>query len=121
MREIFIKYKIVIFRTAGSVMLLVGFALFFWITPKEAMSENEIAAANVARMEASVYGSSSRTKQAPKPETSKFIEELKNAQKKQVQYLTILAIVFGVGFLAYSFIPKPKSDSLKKSTSDFEK
>lgn len=113
MKEIFIKYKIVIFRTAGSIMLLVGFALFFWITPKEVMSENEIAAANVARMEASVLGSSSGAKKASKPETAKFVEELKNAQKKQVQYLTILTMVFGVGFLAYSFLSKPKNDSEK--------
>jgi len=113
MKEIFIKYKIVIFRTAGSIMLVVGFAIFFWVTPKEVMSENEIAAANVARMEASVYGSSAGAKKTPKPETSKFVEELKNAQKKQVQYLTILTMIFGVGFLAYSFLSKPKSDSEK--------
>lgn len=113
MKELFTKYKIVIFRTAGSIMLLVGFALFFWITPKDVVSENEIAAANVARMEASVSGGSLGTKKAPKPETSKFVEELKNAQKKQVQYLTILTMVFGVGFLAYSFLSKPKNDSEK--------
>ncbi|MCK9472696.1 hypothetical protein [Sulfurimonas sp.] len=120
MKEIFKKHKIIIFRTTGVVMLLVGFIVYFWMTPKEVYSENEIAAANVARMQASVRGTSASSKQSSKPETSKFIEELKNAQKAQVRYLTILSMVFGVLFLGYSFIPKPKSDSLKKSTSDSE-
>lgn len=92
-------------------MLVVGFALYFWISPKEVATENEIAAANVARMEASVRGSSSSTKQNQKPEVSRFVEELKNAQKKQIQYMTILSMVFGAVFLGYSFISKPKSDS----------
>lgn len=91
-------------------MLLVGFALFFWNSPKEVVSENEIAAANVARMEASVSGGSSETKKAPKPETSKFVEELKNVQEKQVQYLVILVMVLGVGFLGYSFLSKNDSE-----------
>lgn len=94
-------------------MLILGFVAYFWITPKEVLSENEIAAANIARMEASVRGSSSSSKRSSKPETSKFIEELKNAQKAQIQYLTILSMTFGVLFLGYSFISKPKSDSEK--------
>ncbi|HEY9203469.1 hypothetical protein [Sulfurimonas sp.] len=113
MKEIFKKYKIIIFRTAGAVMLVVGFALYFWISPKEVATENEIAAANVARMEASVRGISSSTKQRQEPAASKFVEELKNAQKKQIQYMTILSMVFGALFLGYSFISKPKSDSEK--------
>ena len=121
MKEIFKRYKIVIFRTSGAIMLVIGFALYFWVAPKEVMSENEIAAANVARMEASVRGNFAPSKQSSKPDTSKFLEELKNAQKAQIQYLTILSMVFGVLFLGYSFISKPKSDSLKKPKSDFEK
>lgn len=111
MKEIFFKYKIVIFRTAGALMLLVGFLIYFWVTPKDALTESEIAAANVARMEASVSGKSASSKQVPKSEASRFAEELKNSQKKQVQYLTILSMLFGVGFLAYSFIGKSKNDS----------
>ncbi|MGE4420028.1 MAG: hypothetical protein AB7D38_09365 [Sulfurimonas sp.] len=114
MKEIFKKYKIIIFRVGGAVMLVSGFAAYFWMTPKEVVSENEIAAANVARMEASVRGgTSTSSKKSSKPETSKFIEELKNAQKAQIQYLTILSMAFGVLFLGYSFISKPKSDSEK--------
>ncbi|MBE0514217.1 hypothetical protein [Sulfurimonas sp.] len=113
MKEIFKKYKIIIFRTAGVVMLVVGFMLYFWISPKEVVSENEIAAANVARMEASVRGSSSSAKKNQEPSASKFVEELKNAQKAQIQYLTILSMIFGILFLGYSFIPKPKRDSEK--------
>lgn len=94
-------------------MLLLGFALYFWVTPKEVTNENMTAAANVARMEASVLESSSERKKTQKPETAKFVEELKNAQKKQVQYFTILTMVFGVVFLTCSFLSKPKSDSEK--------
>ncbi|MDT8339439.1 MAG: hypothetical protein RQ763_09580, partial [Sulfurimonas sp.] len=113
MKEIFKKYKIIIFRVVGAVMLVSGFAAYFWMTPKEVASENEIAAANVARMEASVRGGSSSAKQNQEPSASKFVEELKNAQKAQIQYLTILSMIFGAVFLGYSFISKPKRDSEK--------
>ncbi|EQB39742.1 hypothetical protein M947_03985 [Sulfurimonas hongkongensis] len=101
------KYKIVFFRVAGILMLLIGFVVHFWLTPKEAYTQNELAALNVARMEAQVSGGSgsSRSKKA-QPDTSKYIEELKNAQAKQMKYLTIIAMIFGVGFLGYSFIKK---------------
>jgi len=104
--EFFIKNKIVIIRTVGFLMLLVGFAIHFWVTPKEGLSKNEIAAANVARMEAVVSRGSGQSSKSQKKDDSKFLETLKNTQKKQIQYLTILSMIFGVGFLAYSFIPK---------------
>ncbi|MDD5400704.1 MAG: hypothetical protein PHQ93_05935 [Sulfurimonas sp.] len=109
MREIFIKNRIIIFRTLGLVMLLVGFSVHIWTSPKEVLIENEIAAANVARMEASVAVARVSRKEAPKSEASKFIEELENAQNKQIQYLTMLSMALGVGLLAYSFIGKPKN------------
>ena len=106
----FLKHKIVIFRTLGALMLLVGFAIHFWVTPKEGFSEAEIAAANVARMEASVKGHGGGAKKAHKPDTSKFLEEFKNTQEKQRQYLTIIAMILGIGFLGYSFMPKKEDD-----------
>lgn len=112
MREIFIKYKIIIFRVTGIFMLLGGFVLFFWMSPKEVFSENEIALANIARMEASVKGGSATTKnQTQKPNASRFVEELQNAQLQQIRYFTIASMIFGVLFLLYSFISKPKNDS----------
>jgi uncharacterized protein YjeT (DUF2065 family) len=112
MREVFIKYKIVIFRVIGTLMLLVGFLLFFWMSPKEGISENEIALANVARMEASIHGASKgSSKQSQKPDVSKFVQSLQNAQLQQMRYFTIASMVFGVLFLLYSFISKPKNDS----------
>lgn len=104
--DFFKKHKILILRSAGALMLLVGFVVHFWVTPKEGLTQNEIAAQNVARMEASVRGTSSGSKKQHKPDTSKFLEEFKNTQAKQMQYLTIIAMVFGVGFLGYSFIKK---------------
>mgnify|MGYP006921610392 FL=1 len=111
MKEILLKYKTIIFRTVGAFMLLVGFVIYFWSTPEEAITKNEIAAANVARMEASVVGGSSTGSKAPRSEASKFVEEFKNAQKKQLEYFTLMMMAFGALFLLYSFISKPKNGS----------
>ncbi|MEA1892518.1 MAG: hypothetical protein U9N33_07380 [Campylobacterota bacterium] len=108
--EFFNKNKILIFRSFGAVMLLVGFAIHFWVTPKEVLTQNDIAAANVARMEAKVAGGSTRLKGSAKKDHNKYLDTLKNTQAKQMQYLTIIAMVLGVGFLGYSFMPK-KLDS----------
>ncbi|MDA3909395.1 MAG: hypothetical protein PF437_09905 [Sulfurimonas sp.] len=104
--EFFHKHKVLIFRSAGIFMLLVGFVVHFWVTPKEGFTKNEIAAANVARMEANVVGASSSSSSKSIPDTSKYLEELKNAQAKQMQYLTIIAMISGIGFLGYSFMRK---------------
>lgn len=111
MKEIIIKNRVFIFRLFGAVMLLVSFAIYFWAMPKEVLTDSEIAAANVARMEASILGRGTTTKASSKPQTSPFIEELKNAQKKQVEYLIIGSIVIGIVLIGYSFIAKPKNDS----------
>jgi len=102
--EFFIKNKIVILRTLGAMMLIVGFSVHFWTVPKEGLSANAKAAANVARMEARAAGKSGQA--ASKKSDSKYLEEFKNIQAKQLEYLTIFAMLFGVGFLGYSFMPK---------------
>ena len=104
--EFFLKNKIVIIRTVGFLMLLVGFSVHFWATPKEGLSKNEIAAANIARMESVVSRGSGQSLKSQKKDNTKFLETLKNTQKKQIQYLTIISMILGVGFLGYSFIPK---------------
>ena len=108
--EFFLKHKIVIMRSLGGLMIVVGFAIHFWTTPKEGISANDRAAANVARMEAKVAGKSSTESKTSKKSDSKFLEELKNTQAKQMQYLTIIAMILGIGFLGYSFIPKREED-----------
>ncbi|MDK9693197.1 MAG: hypothetical protein OEL19_02970 [Sulfurimonas sp.] len=109
MREIFYKYKQAIFRFLGAMMLVFGVVAHFWSVPKEGFSENDIAAANVARMEASVMVESN-SKQKQKADASKFVEELKNTQEKQQEQFTIISIIFGVIFLLYSFILKHDSE-----------
>ena len=104
--EFFLKNKIVIIRTMGFLMLFIGFAIHFWVTPKEGLSKNEIAAANIARMESVVSRGNGQSSNPQKRDDTKFLETLKNTQKKQIQYLTILSMIFGIGFLIYSFIPK---------------
>ena len=69
--ELIIKNKIVIIRTIGFLMLLVGFAIHFWVTPKEGLSKNEIAAANVARMEAVVSRGSGQSQKSHKKDIFK--------------------------------------------------
>jgi len=103
--EYFIKHQKVILRTLGGLMLVIGFAVHFWDTPKKGLTESEIAAANVARMEASVAGKSS-TSNAQKPKESVFLKEFKSTREKQMKYLTIIAMILGLGFLIYSFIKK---------------
>ena len=94
----------------GVLMLLIGFAVHFWTVPKEGISKEELAAANVARMEASVAGSSAATKQA-EPKKSPFMKEFMETRKKHLEYLTIAAMVLGVGFLLYSFIKKEDEET----------
>ncbi len=93
-------------RSLGGVMLVIGFAIHFWATPKEGISANDRAAANVARMEAKVKGQSSTQSKSSKKSDAKYLDELKDTQAKQLQYLTIIAMILGVGFLGYSFMPK---------------
>ncbi len=105
----FNQNKIVILRSAGALMLVVGFATHFWTTPKEGLSANERAAANVARMEARVSGNAASS--SAKKNDGKYLKELKETQAKQLQYLTILAMVLGVASLGYSFLPKRDEES----------
>ncbi len=109
--EFFSKYKTVILRGLGSFMLIVGFGIHFWAMPKEGLSENDRAAARVARMEAKVKGTSSKGSKSSKKNDSKFLEELKKTQAKQLQYITIIVMILGVGSLGYSFIAKKKDDA----------
>ncbi len=109
--DFFSKYKTVILRGLGSFMLIVGFVVNFWATPKEGLSENEKATARVARMEAKVKGSGSKGSKSSKKSDSKFLEELKKTQAKQLQYITIIVMILGVGSLGYSFLPKKEDDA----------
>lgn len=103
----FLKYKIIIVRSLGALMLIIGFSIHFWVTPKEGISANDKAAARIARMEASAKGNSTGSAKSTQ-DTSKILDALKETQAKQMQYLTILAMLFGLGFVGYSFIAKKK-------------
>jgi len=103
--EFFREYQTVIFRSLGAILLIVGFVVNFWAMPKSAVTKNSIAAANVARMEASVAGSTTKTVEK-KPEVSHISKALKATREKQMRYLTIFSMIIGVLFLAYSFVKK---------------
>ena len=107
--DFFNKNRVIILRTIGALMLVVGFAVHFWSTPKEGLSVNDRAAANVARMEARVSGKGGAT--STKQDDGKFLKDLKETQAQQLQYLTIIAMILGVGSLGYSFMPKKEMES----------
>jgi len=104
--EYFLKYQQAILRVGGGIFLLLGFVIHFWSVPQEGMSQNQRAAANIARMEANVQGKSTAKSGKSKADSSKFLKELKEQQAKQIEYFTILAMLLGVGSLGYSFIKK---------------
>jgi len=105
MINIFIKHQKVILRSLGALMLLVGFVIHFWSSPDTGMTKAQIAAANVARMEASVSGANTPSAKA-KPDVSHVVKAIKDTQAKQMQYFTIIIMIFGAGFLGYSFLQK---------------
>jgi hypothetical protein len=105
--EFFKKNQIIILRSLGSIIILLAFVIHFWSMPKEGVSENERAAANVARMEAQVAGGA-KSAPTPKVKKSPFLEAFQSKREKQMEYLSILAMILGVGFLGYSFV-KPKT------------
>jgi len=108
MKEIFIKNKTMIFRIGGSLMLIIAFVTYFWTTPKEGLTQNEIAAKNVARMEARAAGGSS-TKRAPKSSSSAIMKAYKDTQATQLRYVLIIIMLLGIGSLGYSFIKKEET------------
>ena len=101
--EFFKKNKIIVLRSIGGLMLFISFILYFWDAPQKKLTQNERAAANIARMEAKV---SSATTSRTKNEGSKFLQNLKETQDKQLRYMLIFFMIFGLGFLGYSFIKR---------------
>lgn len=85
-------------------MLLISFVIYFWSTPKEGLTQNQIAAANVARMEARVSGGSGTQKS--QSSSADIMKAYKDTQASQSKYMLIFIMVMGVGFLGYSFIKK---------------
>ncbi len=106
--EYFLKHQTVILRVVGGLFILVGFVVHFWVVPPKGVSKNDLAAANLARMEASVSGSSKKA--SSKKDESRFLNELKEKQKKQLEYLTIFVMVLGALSLGSSFIKRKESD-----------
>jgi len=104
--EFFIKHQTIILRTVGSVLLVLSFVMYFWSSPKKGLSENEIAAANVARMEARVASQMGGATHKKKPDASQIAEKFKNTREDQLRYALIIMMILGVGSLGYSFVRK---------------
>lgn len=108
--EFFLKHKTVIFRTLGVIFLLIGFLIRFWVMPQEVVSQNDRASANLARMEASVAGAAHQSSKK-KVDKTHLLKKLKETQKKQLEYLTILAMFLGGVSLGYSFLGRKREGS----------
>ena len=94
------------FKITGANFLVMAFVLLFWSQPKVGMSENEKAAANVARMEGR-SGGTDEIKQMNAEKSANFMKEYQENQKANLRIVLIIMAALGTGFLAYGFIKKP--------------
>ncbi|MBA1438743.1 MAG: hypothetical protein FAF05_07150 [Epsilonproteobacteria bacterium] len=104
--EFFFKHQAVVFRSVGVFLLVLGLVTYFWAAPQNVMSENEKAAANLARIEAAVGGSTTTQKAKPQNNSHKISAALRETRKKQLRMLMLMVMVFGAGFVGYSFLKK---------------
>ena len=104
--EFFLKHQKIILRSVGAFLLVLGLTLFFWAAPQKVMNENEKAAANLARMESSISGGGSSKSTTQQSNHSTISASMVETQKKQLRMLMIMVMVFGAGFLGYSFLKK---------------
>ena len=89
-------------KIMGVNFLVMALVLLFWSQPKEGMSEDEKAAANVARMEAQASDNSQKkVSQSPS-----FMKDYKQTQKTQLRVFLIFMVISGTGFLVYGFLKK---------------
>lgn len=102
--KFFLEHQTVIFRSVGAFLFVLGLALYFWAAPQKALTPNEKAAANLARMEAAVSGGSSQQLKSKEPKSSSISQAIRETQKKQLRMLMVMVMVFGAGFLGYSFL-----------------
>ena len=103
--DYFKKYQKNILRVSGVIFFLIAFVVHFWATPQKAVSKDSIAAANVARMEASVRGVSTKEVKK-KADPSHIAKALKATRAKQMEYLTIFVMLLGGIFVIFSFLKK---------------
>lgn len=104
------QHATLLLRFIGVFLIVVSLGALFWMEPKKGVSsEVAEAAANVARMEASVAAVAPHAKAAEaKPDKSPFFDQYKATQEKQIRYFLIMMIAAGVLFLAYTFIAKKR-------------
>lgn len=88
------------YKITGANFLLMALVLLFWSQPKAGLSENEKAAANVARMEAKTKGRVSSSA------AGNIMKEHHESQKKQLRIFLIIMTISGAAFLGYGFLKK---------------
>lgn len=98
----YLNNKRLALKLMGGNFLVMALVLLFWSAPQESASENERAAANVARMEARMQGKGT----APKDNRVNLLGKHMEKQQQQLRVLLILMVIAGAGFLAYGFLKK---------------
>ena len=101
----FQKHIVAIFRFAGVVFLLSACIVYFLNSAPKSLTPQERAIMNVARMEGQVK--TQMRVEVNRPHSGTHLSKgMKDSHEKQLKYFTILAMLFGVGLIGYSFIPK---------------
>ncbi|MEA2111673.1 MAG: hypothetical protein U9P71_06445 [Campylobacterota bacterium] len=98
--------QIIVSRSLGAFLLVVGLGAFFWVNSSGSgvnVTEQR-AAERVARMEARTSGTSTATsKQQSKAD---YTEVYTDRSKEQMKFMLIIMMFLGLGSLGYSFIKK---------------
>ncbi len=105
--EWYLSHKKLAYKLMGANFLLMALVLLFWSAPKEGMSENERAAANVARMEARIQGQGSTSQENKVNLLNRHMDK----QQAQLRIVLVIMVIVGVGFLAYGVLKKEENQA----------
>jgi hypothetical protein len=88
----------------GSLFLIIALAMLFWSNGNSVSREEQIAQANIERMEARMRGESPSSS----GQSNKALEQFYESRQQQMQYLLIAMIISGIALMAYGIFNKKK-------------
>ncbi len=101
------KNKIIITRVLGSLIFVVGLAVFGWNQfGTQKLDANQRALANIARMEAAAKAGVFNTKISDVQNGGSFLQQVRDVQKSNIKNITFVAMAFGVILLYFGFTMK---------------
>ncbi|MEA3521495.1 MAG: hypothetical protein U9R50_00830 [Campylobacterota bacterium] len=102
MFEWIIKHQRLFSLGMGSLLLIIALGLFFWTNESALSKEERLAQANIARMQARTEGAN----HTQSVHASATLDTFYEGRDKQMQYLLIIMIIGGIGFLGFGFFKK---------------